>query len=441
MNYYIQGDAANADKIKAAFEKLGYDISWPEGCANPDVVNIGVERNGAKYVVAETSEYIKDIIKTHPDYKELELPVEPRYKAHDFVVSNGQPAIIYELKKDYYLGKYLNGHDFCHKYADEDKLHLWTIQDAEDGDVLNFNGFIFIFKGIDENNGVRYYCYYAPDNHEDEGEFGTPVVPGSIMGRAVSFDSGLQYRPATEKQRVLLFKKMQEAGYQWYAGKKELRKIIEPKFKIGDWITDGNITIQIENVRNDCYTYSDGVLYSTRTADEVYHLWSIADAKDGDILATDNGWTCIFKAFDGYVFSSYCFMDSQKWFCGVGSEAHTLDSRVNGNIHPATKEQCDLLFAKMKEAGYKWDEKKKELKKIPKHYDIANFHAGMPVLVRETSLNVWQYVLFSHCYTGGDGRTRFNAGLVGFNQCIPFNDRTKPLLGTNGKPPEEFINW
>lgn len=27
MNYYIQGDAANADKIRAAFEKLGYDTS------------------------------------------------------------------------------------------------------------------------------------------------------------------------------------------------------------------------------------------------------------------------------------------------------------------------------------------------------------------------------------------------------------------------------
>ena len=83
MNYYIQGNAAKADQIKAAFEKLGYDISWPEGCANPDTINIGVERNGAKYVVAETSEYIKDIIKTHPDYKELELP-KPHYDIANF---------------------------------------------------------------------------------------------------------------------------------------------------------------------------------------------------------------------------------------------------------------------------------------------------------------------------------------------------------------------
>ena len=91
MEYYIQGDAANADRIKAAFEKLGYDISWPEGCANPDIINIGVERSGAKYVVAETSEYIKDIIKTHPDYKELELP-KPHYDIANFHA--GMPVLV-----------------------------------------------------------------------------------------------------------------------------------------------------------------------------------------------------------------------------------------------------------------------------------------------------------------------------------------------------------
>ena len=37
----------------------------------------------------------------------------------------------------------------------------------------------------------------------------------------------------------------------------------------------------------------------------------------------------------------------------------------NGNsIHPATEEQRELLFQKMKEEGYEWDAEKKELKKI-----------------------------------------------------------------------------
>jgi hypothetical protein len=33
-------------------------------------------------------------------------------------------------------------------------------------------------------------------------------------------------------------------------------------------------------------------------------------------------------------------------------------------FYPATKEQRDLLFSKMKEAGYEWDAEKRELKKI-----------------------------------------------------------------------------
>ena len=35
-------------------------------------------------------------------------------------------------------------------------------------------------------------------------------------------------------------------------------------------------------------------------------------------------------------------------------------------IHPATKAQQDLLFAKMKEAGYEWSDKDRKLIKIVK---------------------------------------------------------------------------
>ena len=35
---------------------------------------------------------------------------------------------------------------------------------------------------------------------------------------------------------------------------------------------------------------------------------------------------------------------------------------TSGEIYPATKEQHDLLFSKMHEAGYEWDAEKKELK-------------------------------------------------------------------------------
>jgi len=68
MDYYKQGDPANADKIKAAFEKLGYKTI--EYCFNAERT-LYFTFGGA--IKTATYEPYKSIIKTHPDYKELEL--------------------------------------------------------------------------------------------------------------------------------------------------------------------------------------------------------------------------------------------------------------------------------------------------------------------------------------------------------------------------------
>jgi len=156
---------------------------------------------------------------------------------------------------------------------------------------------------------------------------------------------------------------------------------IEPKFHEGEWIVGANNVFKIISLNDELNCY----IAVTPSNEEVkipyqfdngqghmcsYHLWTIQDAKDGDILTCESGWTCIFKALNdnNISFSSYCFMDKNGWFCETGSESHTLEKAFikayNGDIYPATKEQCDLLFQKMREAGYEWDTEKKELKKI-----------------------------------------------------------------------------
>ena len=189
------------------------------------------------------------------------VPVKPQYKVHDCVVSNGQPAIIYELKTNYYLGKYLNGHDFCHKYTDEDKLHLWSIADAKDGDVLALNGKPFIYSHKYEKN----YCYI-----DDCGQF---RVNFSLVfeGNCVC--------PATEEERDLLFDKMKEVGYQWDAEKKELRKIIKPKFKLHDIIMRGSNLYgmrTIMHVNNEKMTY--GLSHGKDIPFSEQDLWHLANS-------------------------------------------------------------------------------------------------------------------------------------------------------------------
>lgn len=142
---------------------------------------------------------------------------------------------------------------------------------------------------------------------------------------------------------------------------------VEPKFKVGDWITNGEYTWLIEGIHNSFYYIVS--LEGCKTddtishVDEYFHLWTIADAKYGDVLATDNSDICL---FDGTVEEGiYPFA-----YCGLtrhhGFEVYDrkLPFTHNNNVYPATKKQCDLLFQKMKEAGYEWNSKKKELKKI-----------------------------------------------------------------------------
>ena len=135
---------------------------------------------------------------------------------------------------------------------------------------------------------------------------------------------------------------------------------VAPKFKVGDWITNGACTIQITSVDDTYYWHdNDCVGGDIESMDKEYHLWTIKDAKDGDVLAIKD-IVFIFKHMDKTGLSlcmSYCEVIGNSKL-GLG-----FDFSIN-DVHPATKEQRDFLSQKMKEFGYKWNAKKKELKKI-----------------------------------------------------------------------------
>lgn len=102
-----------------------------------------------------------------------------------------------------------------------------------------------------------------------------------------------------------------------------------------------------------------------------FRPWTIADSKDGDVVVDKSDGTIgIFQSIghhpDGgsYNDPSYCFLHCRYddgFFYADFEYGNTI---VSDDLIPATKEQRDLLFAKMKEAGYEWNNEKKELKKI-----------------------------------------------------------------------------
>ena len=149
---------------------------------------------------------------------------------------------------------------------------------------------------------------------------------------------------------------------------------IEPKFKVGDWVVQENIGVyKVIEICKSWYEVIDSEdnHYSISFDKEcMCHLWTIDSAKAGDVLVWD-GSKCItlFKnIYDEESFNSYGLVGH----CTGIFEPRPGYHDIVG-AHPATKEQCGILFAKMKEAGYEWDFDKKELKKIedePENYKL-----------------------------------------------------------------------
>jgi hypothetical protein len=160
---------------------------------------------------------------------------------------------------------------------------------------------------------------------------------------------------------------------------------VEPKFHKGDWITiDKDKPCQIISmddkgnyIAQNCDDKKTHIL-SKKFCESYFHLWTIQDAKDGDVLSANwrvgaNFWEriIIFKKYHskdvkGLINAPYVEGYGNTFKNGklIPCAKVPYYSTWTDNLYPATKEQHDLLFQTMKEAGYEWDADKKELKMV-----------------------------------------------------------------------------
>ena len=295
--------------------------------------------------------------------------VEQKFKVGDWIADKSEYPYkvksVYWIDGGYYIATNLDGEDcrICFGAANE-YFHLWTINDAKDGDVLFsdlMDGKTFIYNGIDPYTAIRYSFIISND--------GKDVLPYHIgkpnTGIGTIDDNRNIIHPATKEQRDLLFSKLKEAGYEWDNGNKELKKI-EPKFKIGDWVTDGVSTYQVYDISDNEYWLSAGEIAGKVDISD-YHLWTIQDAKEGDVLVNGSN-IFIFHFLNDTRLMGYCHVniDDGRFYDDLGkNECFCL---IDAVVTPATKEQRELLFEKIKETGHEWDTNKKELRKM----EVAN---------------------------------------------------------------------
>ena len=135
----------------------------------------------------------------------------------------------------------------------------------------------------------------------------------------------------------------------------------KPKFKVGDWVVyecgEDSATLQIKDIVYGTYEFTDDSTLNVVDEDSL-RLWSIKDAKDGDVLASDNSI---------FIFQEEYIAEKPVAYCGLMNGLFVKGENAcwtNEKCHPATKEQRDLLFKRVNAAGYEWDDDKKELKKI-----------------------------------------------------------------------------
>ena len=164
---------------------------------------------------------IDEIIEKINEQKPADM-VELKFKVGDWVVFKNRHQSIYQVEKiedGYYVLRHTHGGTF--RVLHEESLRLWTIQDAEDGDVLLFEGYynsIVLFQGIGINGigRINYHCQCFLSNY-------SIGIQGDIACLGTVEKDAQNYHPATKEQRDLLFQKMKEEGYEWDAEKKELK--------------------------------------------------------------------------------------------------------------------------------------------------------------------------------------------------------------------------
>lgn len=149
---------------------------------------------------------------------------------------------------------------------------------------------------------------------------------------------------------------------------------IEPRFKVGDWIISHyNHVAYIKSIDEKNYSLSCNDGNSERLSIDYvnrnWRLWTIQDAKDGDVLYAKGTKDSYFR---DYIFNFSSFTEDNVISTNFGYDVFhgAFDTELSRfgreedfvSITPASKEQRDLLFTKMKEAGYEWANKPKELK-------------------------------------------------------------------------------
>ena len=179
MNYYIRGNKEKADQIKAAFEKLGVASNANRYNYKNDYV-LYFSAGGMMHMIDPNGSWA-NIIKTHPDYKELELPVEPCFKVGDKIRSK-LTQITYTINEIDIVNN-LYKLDYCSvlDFKAQDKFELAS---KSHYDIANFKPFQKVL--VRDRNNNKWQCAWF-SNYDKTLPYPF-ITTGSDFKQCIPFD-------------------------------------------------------------------------------------------------------------------------------------------------------------------------------------------------------------------------------------------------------------
>lgn len=138
------------------------------------------------------------------------------------------------------------------------------------------------------------------------------------------------------------------------------------RFKVGDWLVHKDmvgVTCCITQIHEPYYYLTENNSFINFGEEDNFRPWTIQDAKPGDVIASTKcglyPWIGIVESYNGEDrLDVYCYLEGGHQRIHIKSKRHTTD-----NMIPANKKQRDILFQKLKKAGYEWDAEALELRK------------------------------------------------------------------------------
>lgn len=170
--------------------------------------------------------------------------------------------------------------------------------------------------------------------------------------------------------------------------------------------------------------------------------------KDGDILSYQNKYL---KNRTIYIYRYHKTNNTAFYvsLSGNENEIFRIDNEgkwalngYNDTVRFATEDEKKKLFKAIKDNGYKWNAETKTLEKLvePK-FDHKTLQPYMKVLVRDSNVGYWRAAFYSHKKGDKEGLYTYATSDNAYIYCIPYNDDTKHLVGTDDEAPEYYRYW